>query len=211
MTDELWEYAERMSKPESAVLSKLNRDTHLHIMHPRMLSGHIQGAFLSMLSRMIKPERILEIGTYTGYSCICLADGLQPGGEIITIEHDPELREMAESYLSEAGILSSVRLLTGEATEIIAGLQGPFDLCFLDADKRDYPALYPLLMGLTRPGGYIIADNVLWSGKVLEPAASGDRDTRGLQEFNLMVRNDQNADNVCLPFDDGVMIIRKIL
>ena len=117
---------------------------------------------------------------------------------------------MAETYLSEAGIISKVRLMTGEATDIIAGLQGPFDLCFLDADKRDYTTLYPMIMALTRPGGYIIADNVLWSGKVLDPAASGDRDTKGLQEFNLMVRNDPNADNVLMPFDDGIMLIRKI-
>ncbi len=211
MQDELWDYAMQMSKPESELLSRLNRDTHLHVMHPRMLSGHLQGALLAMLSQMIQPKRILEIGTYTGYSCICLAKGLQPQGEIITIEHDPELKEMCDAYIKEAGISEQVSLLTGEAIEVLSGLYGPFDLCFLDADKRDYPALFPIIMDLTRPGGYIIADNVLWSGKVLSPPASGDKDTRGLQEFNLMVKNDQRADNVLLPFDDGLMLIRKKL
>jgi caffeoyl-CoA O-methyltransferase len=209
MNDDLWEYAQAMSKPESSVLSRLNRDTHLHVMHPRMLSGHIPGALLSLLSQMIQPQRILEIGTYTGYSCICLVNGLAPDGEIITIEHDPELREMALAYFDEAGILPQVQLLNGEAAAILSGLDGPFDLCFLDADKRDYTILYPLIMERLRPGGFLIADNVLWSGKVLEVAASGDKDTKGLQEFNLMVRNDERADNVLLPFHDGLMLIRK--
>jgi predicted O-methyltransferase YrrM len=210
LDEALFEYAEQMSSDEPELLRRLNRDTHLHVMHPRMLSGHIQGAFLSMLSHMIRPKRILEIGTYTGYSAICMHGGLQEGGEIITIEHDPELREMAEAYFSEAGIAASIRLINGEAEEVIASLEGEFDLCFLDADKRDYPKLYPLLMQRTRIGGYIIADNVLWSGKILKPPASGDRDTRGLQEFNLMVKKDQRADNLLLPFDDGLMMIRKI-
>lgn len=209
MEDELWEYAMQMSKPESELLSRLNRDTHLHVMHPRMLSGHIPGALLSMLSQMIQPKSILEVGTFTGYSCICLAKGLADDGKIITIEHDPELREMAEEYFSEAGILSKITMITGEAVEAIGHLNGPFDLCFLDADKRDYPEIYPLLMERLCAGGYIIADNVLWSGKVLTSPASGDRDTKGLQEFNLMVRNDERADNVLLPFHDGIMLIRK--
>lgn len=209
MQEELWEYAERMSKPEPELLKRLNRDTHLHIMHPRMLSGHLPGAFLSMISLMIQPERILEIGTYTGYSCICLARGLKENGEMVTIEHDPELHEMAQSYIAEAGLSGKVQLLTGEAAAILPTVRGPFDLCFLDADKRDYPELYPLLMDLTRPGGYILADNVLWSGKILTSPASGDKDTRGLQQFNLMVRNDERAENVVLPFHDGLNIIRK--
>lgn len=209
MNEDLWAYAEAMSKPESELLARLNRDTHLHVMHPRMLSGHLQGAFLRTISCWIRPRRILEIGTYTGYSTLCLADGLTEGGELISVEHDPERVEFAARYIAEAGKQQQIRLITGEAGAVLKDLEGAFELCFLDADKRDYPALYPIIMALLAPGGTLVADNVLWSGKVLRPPASGDHDTRGLLEFNKMVREDPRVDNLLLPLDDGFMIVRK--
>lgn len=210
MNEDLWEYAERMSTPEPELLARLNRDTHLHVMHPRMLSGHLQGALLRMISGWIRPKRILEIGTYTAYSSLCLAAGLTRGGELVTIEHDPERVEFAERYIAEAGLQQSIRIITGEATDVLREMEDFYDLCFLDADKRDYPALYPLIMARLNRGGTLIADNVLWSGKILVPPASGDYDTRGLLEFNRMVRDDPEVENLLLPFDDGLMIVRKI-
>jgi len=210
MNEDLWEYAERMSTPEPELLARLNRDTHLHVMHPRMLSGHLQGALLRMISGWIRPKRILEIGTYTAYSSLCLAAGLTRGGELVTIEHDPERVEFAERYIAEAGLQQSIRIITGEATDVLREMEDFYDLCFLDADKRDYPALYPLIMARLNPGGTLIADNVLWSGKILVPPASGDYDTRGLLDFNRMVRDDPEVENLLLPFDDGLMIVRKI-
>jgi caffeoyl-CoA O-methyltransferase len=203
------EYASDMSSPESELLKKINRETHLYVMHPRMLSGHIQGAFLRMLSLMIRPRRILELGTYTGYSAICLAQGLQPGGELITIEHDPELEERASGYFREAGLNHCIRMITGEAITILQGLDGQFDLVFLDADKKDYPALYETLIEKTTSGGFIIVDNVLWGGKIFQPIAGSDKDSRGIAEFNKMAAADPGTENVLLPLHDGLMLIRK--
>jgi caffeoyl-CoA O-methyltransferase len=206
---EFLEYAEAHSSPESELLKKISRETHLFVMHPRMLSGHLQGLLLSMLSGMLAPERILEIGTYTGYSAICLAQGLKPGGELITIEHDPELEERATAYFAEAGLASTIRMIIGDGKTVVPRLEGFFDLVFIDADKKDYPGLYLLAMDKTRSGGYILADNVLWGGKILGEAAAADRDTRGIQEFNRMVANDERAENLLLPFHDGLMLIRR--
>jgi caffeoyl-CoA O-methyltransferase len=207
--DQLQEYAAAFSKPEMELLKKINRETHLHVMHPRMLSGHVLGAFLRMMSTMIKPARILEIGMYTGYSAICLAGGLLPGGEIITIEHDPELEEIASGYFREAGLEKQIRIQIGEAVSVIPKLKGMFDLVFIDADKRDYPDIYKLTIEKTCQGGYIIADNVLWGGKVFDEVRESDHDTQGIMKFNEIVRNDERVDNVLLPFRDGIMLIRK--
>ncbi len=206
---EIQDYAEAHSSPENELLKKISRETHLYVMHPRMLSGHLQGLLLSMLSGMLAPDRILEIGTYTGYSAICLAQGLKPGGELITIEHDAELEERATGYFAEAGLASTIRMMIGDGKTLVPGLEGFFDLVFIDADKKDYPVLYQLVMEKIRPGGYILADNVLWGGKIFGDVAAADRDTRGIKEFNRMVTNDERAENLLLPFHDGLMLIRR--
>jgi predicted O-methyltransferase YrrM len=208
--DTLESYAEAHSSPEDALLQRINRETHLYVMHPRMLSGHLQGALLKMIACMLRPQRILEIGTYTGYSAICLSQGLAEVGELITIEHDPELEERASGYFKEAGLQNRIKMIIGEAGDIIPSLSGSFDLVFIDADKRDYPALYSLAMEKVQVGGFILADNVLWAGKVLNEPASNDYDTRGIQEFNQLVLNDKRAENLLLPFHDGLMMIRKL-
>jgi caffeoyl-CoA O-methyltransferase len=207
--EKITEYAERMSTPETDLLQKINRETHLYVMHPRMLSGHIMGGFLRMISKMLKPERILEAGMYTGYSALCLAEGLAPGGELITIEHDPELKEVASAYFREAGLAERIHMRIGEAVEIIPTLEGMFDLVFIDADKRDYPDIYEAVMAKTRPGGFIIADNVLWGGKVVEDVPESDQDTHGIRRFNEIARKDERTENVLLPFRDGIMMLRK--
>ena len=207
--EKLWEYAERISKPETVLLKKINRETHLNVMHPRMLSGHINGSFLRMISSMIHPFRILEVGMYTGYSAICLSEGLAPDGEIITIEHDPELEEIALKYFREAGLEKRIRIHIGEATSVIETLRDNFDLVFIDADKRDYPMIYQAVIEKTKKGGYIIADNVLWGGKIFDKVRHSDSDTQGIIEFNEFVMNDKRVDNVLLPFRDGMMLIRK--
>jgi predicted O-methyltransferase YrrM len=205
----LWEYASQMSKPEPDLLKKINRETHLYVMHPRMLSGHVTGGFLRMISCMTRPSRILEIGMYTGYSAICLAEGLTEEGELITIEHDPELEEIAHKYFVEAGLEKKIHILIGEAISVIPKLKGYFDLVFIDADKRDYPLFYEAVMAKTKPGGHIIADNVLWGGKVIDKTHEPDKDTQGIKSFNERVRNDERVENVLLPFRDGIMVIRK--
>jgi caffeoyl-CoA O-methyltransferase len=207
--EQLQEYAAAFSKPETDLLKRINRETHLYVMHPRMLSGHVLGAFLHMISTMIKPSRILEIGMYTGYSAICLAGGLSADGEIITIEHDAELEEIASGYFREAGLEKKIQIHIGEAISVIPKLKGPFDLVFIDADKRDYPEIYELIIEKTRPGGYVIADNVLWGGKVFDKIQGSDPDTHGIMKFNEIVRNDKRVENVLLPFRDGIMLIRK--
>ena len=203
------EYAEAHTTAESELLQKINRETHLYVMHPRMLSGVIKGSLLRFISRMIRPQRNLEIGTYTGYSALCLAEGLQEQGELITIEHDPELEDRACGYFREAGKDGQIKMLMGEGIEVLNTVEGPFDLAFIDADKRDYPELYERVMEKVCPGGFILADNVLWGGKVLKDAPDADQDTNGMKRFNDRVQKDERAENVMLPFQDGLMLIRK--
>jgi predicted O-methyltransferase YrrM len=207
--DEIMEYAEAHSSHESELLRRINRETHLYVMHPRMLSGPLQGGLLRMLSCMIRPKRILEIGTYTGYSALCLAEGLAENGELITIEHDPELEARATGYFREAGMDQRIRMMIGEAETLIPALNGDFDLVFIDADKRDYPRIYSLVMEKTKAGAFILADNVLWAGKVLRDVPDSDRDTHGIRQFNALVTKDERAENVLLPFHDGLMLIRR--
>ncbi len=168
-------YAEAYSSPEPAILQKLSRDTQAKILYARMLSGHLQGRLLEMISHMLRPRRILEIGTYTGYSAICLAAGLTPGGMLHTIDHNPELRDFTLSFIAEADMQDRILLHTGEALEVIPTLNESFDLVFIDADKENYVRYFDLVYDKLRPGGIILADNVLWSGKVLDvrPAADG--------------------------------------
>jgi len=203
------QYTEDYSTPHSALLHKLYRETNLKVMHPRMLSGSQQGRFLSMLSHMLQPKAILEIGTYTGYSALCLSEGLPKGGKIITIEIDRELEEIAGRYFKEAGVQDKILPYFGNALELIPQMEQSFDLVFMDADKENYPAYYQMVFDKVRVGGYILADNVLWSGKVLENTNSNDKDTQGIRAFNALVQNDPRVENVLLPIRDGLMLIRK--
>lgn len=202
-------YSEEHSSNHSAILNELYRETHLKVMHPRMLSGQQQGRFLSMLSHMIRPKAILEIGTYTGYSAICLAEGLSKEGKIHTLELDPELEKIANKYFKKAGVEKQIIQYFGDALEIIPSLDILFDLVFIDADKNNYANYYRLIFDKVRSGGYILVDNVLWSGKVIEALKKGDKDTPGIIEFNTLVQQDERVENVLLPLRDGLMLIRK--
>ncbi len=195
---------------EPAVLSQLSRETHLKVMSPRMLSGHLQGSFLSLISKLHRPACILEIGTYTGYSAICLAKGLPDAGRLITLDINEETADMARRYFKEAGLDNKIELKTGDAREIIPSLHETFDLVFIDADKRNYSAYFDLVIDKVRHGGLIVADNVLWSGKVILPENEMDADTKALHEFNNKVLADKRVENMLLPLRDGLMLIRKI-
>lgn len=209
MAKELERYIADHIEPEDQVLQALDRETYLKVPGARMISGHLQGQVLTMLSKMIQPERILEVGTFTGYSAICLARGLKKGGKLITIELDDELENMASSYFRKAGLEHNIKQLIGPALEILPSLNETFDLIFLDADKREYPDYYRLVFDNLRSGGYIIADNTLWSGKVVETAAPGDEQTQGIILFNELIKNDYRVEKVILPLRDGMTVIRK--
>ena len=196
-------------EPEDKVLKELDRETHLKVLGARMISGHLQGQVLTMLSKMIRPENILELGTFTGYSAICLARGLKENGKLITIEIDDELETLAEKYFVKAGINKKIQQLTGSALEIIPTLKEKFDLVFIDADKREYLAYYNAVFEKVESGGFIIADNTLWNGKVLEKPAHDDVQTKGIIEFNNFVKNDSRIEKVILPLRDGMTVIRK--
>ncbi len=206
---ELEHYILLHSDPQDEVLAELERETSLKVINPRMLSGHLQGNILMMLSKMIKPVSILEIGTYTGYSAICLATGLQPGGTMTTIELNDELEAIAAKYFAKAGIIGRIEQRFGPALEILPLLSGPFDLVYLDADKREYTDYYRLVIEKITPGGWIIADNTLWDGKVAGPADSGDFQTQGIMTFNKLIAADKRVEKVILPIRDGITLIRK--
>jgi predicted O-methyltransferase YrrM len=202
------DYAEKHSSPESTVLQELNRETFAKVLMPRMLSGHLQGRLLSMFSRMIQPKQILEIGTYTGYSAICMAEGLSEGGMLYTIDVNDELASLVTNYIEKAGMQKQIKPYVGDAVKIIPSLQGPFDLVFIDADKINYSLYYNLTFDKVRKGGFIIADNVLWSGHVLDPSKA-DKDTRALIAFNEKVLRDNRVEKVMAPVRDGLLIIQK--
>ncbi len=204
-------YSVNHTTPENKVLADLNRETHAKILRPRMLSGHFQGKLLEMISCMLQPSLILEIGTYTGYSAICLSKGLKAGGKLHTIDHNEELEDFARSYFDQAGVSQQIDFHIGEATEILPQLEGPFDLVFIDADKENYTAYYQGVMDKLRPGGIILADNVLWSGKVFSQQDAGnDPEALALIEFNHHVHHDERVENLMLPVRDGLMMIRKL-
>jgi len=188
----------------------LYRETNLKTVYPRMISGHMQGKFLEMISRMICPFRILEIGTFTGYSAICLAKGLKEGGMLHTIDINDELADMALRYFEATGLSRKIFLHTGNAIEIIPALNEYFDLVYIDGDKSQYPVYYELVMKKTRQGGFIIADNVLWGGKALPDYKGSDKETRGIREFNDLIASDQRVEKVMLPLHDGIYLIHKI-
>jgi predicted O-methyltransferase YrrM len=202
-------YATDHTSAELPVLAKLFRATHLRTHQPQMLSGHLQGVFLQMISHMIKPAAILEIGTFTGYSAICLAQGLQDGGKLITIDCNPEMDDFANPYFEEAGLNHKIDMIIGNAAEIIENLHGPFDLVFIDADKENYLNYFKLVFPKVKPGGYIMADNTLWYGRVIEPDAETDRETAGMVRFNKYIQGLSNIENILLPIRDGIMLIRK--
>ncbi len=202
------QYIVSHSDQQDAVLSELEKETCLKVLNPRMLSGHLQGMILSMFSQMIRPSSILEIGTYTGYSAICLAKGLSEGGKLITIERNDELEAIASKYFYKAGINRMVEQHFGDALDIIPILDETFDLVFIDAEKREYKNYYELVFDKVVNGGWIIADNTLWDGKVVNSDET-DPQTTAIQDFNLMVVNDSRVEKIILPIRDGITIIRK--
>ena len=207
---ELEKYILEHTDKEDELLKELDRETNLNVLRPRMLSGHLQGKILEMLSKMVKPTSILEIGTYTGYSAICLAKCLQKGGQLHTIEINDELEEMSSRYFARAGLSSVIKQHTGDAREIIPKIKSNFDLVFIDGDKRDYLEYYNLIIEKLNPGAFIIADNILWSGKVVEKVIEKDEQTIGLIKFNKKVKEDARVNKVILPFRDGLMLIQKL-
>lgn len=204
---ELAKYSEAHTTEESTLLKRINRETHAEVLRPRMLSGHLQGRLLSMISKMIQPKFILEIGTYTGYSAICMAEGLQPQGKLITIDVNEELKNRVQKYFEESGFASQIDFRIGDARKIITTLNFEFDLVFIDADKENYSNYFDLVIDKVKPGGIILADNVLWSGKVVQP--NPDKDTKAILDFNDKVHNDSRVESILLPVRDGIMMMRK--
>ncbi len=206
---EIDKYILRHIESEDPILVELDRETHLKVVGARMISGHLQGQVLTMLSKMIRPQFILEIGTFTGYSAICLAKGLQENGKLTTIDIEDELEIMARKYFIKAGFDDKIQQCIGPALEIIPTLNQTFDLVFIDAHKPEYAAYYNAVFDKVKSGGYIIADNTLWSGKVVENPANDDLQTRGIIEFNAVIKNDDRVEKVILPLRDGMTVIRK--
>jgi caffeoyl-CoA O-methyltransferase len=209
ISKDLEHYVLQHTSPESDLLKKLDRETHAKILMPRMVSGHLQGRLLSMITHMIQPRMILEIGTYTGYSAICLAEGLPPEGKIITIDINEEIEDFARSFIEKSDKGTQIEQRIGNALEIIPELDMQFDLVFIDADKINYQKYYDLVFDKVKQGGFILADNVLWSGKVFQEGVKIDKDTKALMDFNDMVQNDERVENVLLPIRDGLLLIRK--
>ena len=207
----LEEYISLHTSPENEVLEAITRDTHVHILNPHMLSGHVQGRVLSMLSHMIRPKRILELGTFTGYSALCLAEGLAEGDRLITIEHNDELEETIQRNLSRSPLCERIELRIGDCKLVIGDLKDQvFDLVFIDADKREYCAYLETVYPLVPVGGFILADNTLWDGHIIDPAYDKDKQTLGLRAFNDKLKEDDRFEQVILPLRDGLTLIRKI-
>ncbi len=210
----LSEYIEQHSSPESPVLKQITRNTHLEVINPRMLSGHVQGRVLSMISQMIQPKRILELGTFTGYSALCLAEGLTEDGKLITIEHNDEMEDSIRRNLALSPLGEKIELMIGDAKETLRRLGDKakgtevFDLVFIDADKKEYCDYLDLVLPLMRKGGWILADNTLWDGHIIESAYDKDKQTVALRAFNDKVMQDERLEKVILPLRDGLTIIR---
>ena len=204
------EYISLHTTPENEALQAITRDTHVHILNPHMLSGHVQGRALSMISHMIRPKRILELGTFTGYSALCLAEGLAKDGQLVTIEHNDELEETIRRNLSRSPLSDRIDLRIGDCKLVIGGLDGPYDLVFIDADKREYCAYLDLVYPLVPVGGFILADNTLWDGHVIDPTYDHDSQTQGIRQFNDFVAHDKRVEKVILPLRDGLTLIRLV-
>lgn len=209
-SEAIHKYIEQFSTDEDEILSRVNRETWLKVLNPRMVTGKVQGKFLQFISQMTQPEYILELGTFTGYSAICLARGLKPGGQLHTVEKNDEVLIYAKNNFVSAGIEDKIVSHLGDAKEIIPSLDFRWDIVFLDADKINYLVYYKLLIDTLKPGALIIADNVLWNGKVLEEIEEKDIDTKAIHEFNEFVQNDNRVENVIIPLRDGLTMIRKI-
>lgn len=210
ISENIEQYCEEHSSKESELLYQLNRETNLKVLRPRMLSGHLQGAFLTFISKMLKPQFILEIGTYTGYSALCLAEGLTSNGEIHTIEIDEELEEIITKYFSKSIRKDQLFLHIGDASHFIQELNHEWDLVFMDAEKKEYLSYYENVFPKLKKGGIILVDNVLWSGKVTEKIAPNDAETQAIVAFNKYIQNDTRVTNMILPFRDGILMIEKL-
>lgn len=206
---ELQAYVSAHSSEASALLAKIDRETHLEVLQPRMLSGHFQGRVLSMLSKLLRPQYILEIGTYTGYSALCLAEGLRPEGQLLTIDINEELETRVRGYFEASEFAAQIEYVIGNAAQLIPTLSKSFDLIFIDADKQQYPLYYEQALDKLNPGGFILIDNVLWSGKVLDDKHQ-DKDSVLLRDLNLKISQDPRVEKVLLPIRDGLFLIRKI-
>lgn len=209
ISEDLSNYCEAHTSNESEVLKKLNRETHLKVVSPRMLSGHLQGRFLSFISKLKQPNLIVEIGTYTGYSALCMAEGLTEKGKLISIDVNEETSAFAKSFIQQTDYANKIELVIADAKEYIKTITDPIDLIFIDADKKNYLSYYHLAMEKLHSGGLIIADNVLWSGKITMPESAMDRETLALHEFNKFVQQDERVENILLPIRDGLMVVRK--
>ena len=207
---DILEYIEQHSSPESDVLQQITHSTHIEMINPRMMSGHVQGRVLSMISQMIQPSRILELGTFTGYSALCLAEGLREDGRLVSLEHNDELEDMIRRNLSLSPLGDRIDLVIGDACEWLAAQTTDqlYDLVFIDADKREYCAYLDAVLPLVRPGGWILADNTLWDGHIVEAAYDKDKQTIALRAFNQQVAQDSRLEKVILPIRDGLTIIR---
>lgn len=207
--ERIQQYSEDHTESENDLLKKLNRDTHLKSNQPRMLSGHLQGRLLSFLSKLIQPHFILEIGTYTGYSALCLAEGLSANGKLVTIDPNEETNFFARKYFNESVYAKQLELVQDQALNVIPKIMEPIDLVFIDADKKNYSHYYTAVIDKVRSGGLIVADNVLWSGKVIEDESKMDAETKLIHQFNEMVSADERVEHLLLPVRDGLMILRK--
>ena len=211
----LEEYISSHTTPENEVLEQIERDTYVHVLNPHMLSGHVQGRVLSMISHMLRPKRILEVGTFTGYSALCLAEGLSEDGVLTTIEHNDELEETIRRNLARSPYGGKIELVIGDAKEVLSGRLSvvrdrQYDLVFIDADKREYTTYLELVYPLVPAGGFILADNTLWDGHIIDPAYDKDKQTLGLRAFNDKIKEDDRFEQVILPLRDGLTVIRKI-
>ena len=203
------EYARLHTEPENDLLKELVRETHAMVLQPRMLSGHLQGRFLSFIAKVYRPSLILEIGTYTGYSALCMAEGLKAGGRLITIDVNEELETFTRSFFDRSPYKEQIDYRIADAAHEIPAIEGPIDMVFIDADKRNYALYFDLVIDKMRPGGLILVDNVLWSGKIIEEAAK-DKSTQALRDFNTKVANDPRVEPLLLPIRDGLFLLRVI-
>lgn len=209
IVDDILNYSISKSEKESKLLNDLYRETYLKVLNPRMISGHYQGRILSFISKIISPKKILEIGTYTGYSAICLCEGMDKDGLLHTIDNNKELIEIQNKYFKKANLKDKIVQHSGDAKNIIPSIDEEFDIVFIDADKESYPEYYDLIINKVRSGGIIIADNILWSGKILEKVEQDDQATKSIIEFNNKIIEDDRVKNIILPIRDGLNIIRK--
>lgn len=210
ISDLLLEYSQKNSSPANELLDQLYRETHQKILQPRMASGPLQGRFLSLLAKLLRPDSILEIGTFTGYATLCLAEGLSPNGTIHTIDCNEELVDFQQRFFNRSPYADQIKTYLGKALDIIPTIEGNFDLVFIDADKNNYLNYYKNILPRMKSGGLILSDNVLWNGKVLEEADKDDEDTRVLQEFNRRLANDKRVESVLVPLRDGITLSRVL-